>query len=150
MRHLEIVIINKRDINKRIKSFWIVLGNIKFDAGGIKGKNPCEGGINLLTERFGIINHLLKHEFKVVAKPQLKAGKQRGIRDFGKPTKIAEFFAEMQQKNQQGIRRDGKDFLQDKNRKETVKGIIPFASKVLVKIIVKGLRNKERNIKMLF
>ncbi len=36
----------------------------------------------------------------------------------------------MQQKNQQGTRRDGKDFWQDKSGKETGEGIIPFAAKV--------------------
>ena len=55
----------------------------------------------------------------------------------------------MEQKNQKGIRRDRKDFLQDKSRKETGKWIIPFATKMPVKSIVKGLWNKERTIKML-
>lgn len=39
--------------------------------------------------------------------------------------------------------------MQDESGKETGKGIIPFATEVLIKGVIKGLRNKKRYIKML-
>ena len=55
----------------------------------------------------------------------------------------------MQQKDKQGIRRDGTDFLEDEGGKESGKRIVPFAAEMLVKGVVKSGRDKQGNIKVL-
>ena len=50
---------------------------------------------NLLTDRTGMIDHLLEHEFNVVSKAQFKASKQRSIGDFSKTAEITEFSAKV-------------------------------------------------------
>lgn len=44
---------------------------------------------------------------------------------------------------------DREDLLQDRSRKETSKRIKPFAANSLIKSVIKGLRDKKGNIKML-
>ena len=104
----------------------------------------------MLADRFRIVNHLLKHEFNVAGKPQFEARKERGVGDLGKAAESSEFFTELQEENEQGIRRDREDFLQNESRKEASKRKIPFSSKVVIKGIEKSLGNEERNIQMLF
>lgn len=84
----------------------------------------------------------------MVSKSLFKACKQRCIRNFGKPAEIPKLFAKIQKEYKQGIRRDREDFLQDESRKEACKRIISFSSEMLIKGIIKGLRNKKGNIKM--
>lgn len=91
-----IFVVNFQFANKSIEGGVVVFRNIKFDARGVKGKDLSQGGIDLLTEGFCIIDHLLKHEFNVVGKAQFKACKQRCIRDFGKTTELSKFFTEIQ------------------------------------------------------
>lgn len=56
----------------------------------------------------------------------------------------------MEQKNKKGICRDREDLLEDEGGKEGGKGIIPFATKMLVKSVIKDRRDKFREIEMLF
>lgn len=74
------------------------------------------------NQSLSIINHPLKHKCNVDGKAQLETSKKRSIGELGEATKNPEFFAEMQQKNKQGTRRDGKDFLEDEGGKESGKG----------------------------
>ena len=66
--------------------------NEKLNAGGVEGKDLSQGRIDLLADGFGVVNHLLKHEFNVAGKAQLKASKQRRVRDFCKAAEIAKLF----------------------------------------------------------
>lgn len=137
------LVVGFESTDKGIESFGIVLGHIKFNTGCIKGKDPGKSRVDLLTDGLRIVDHPVEHHFNMVGKAQLETCKKGRIRDLGKPTEIPEFFAEMQQKNKQGIRRDGEDFLEDESGKETGKGIIPFAAETLVKGVVKGGRDKQ-------
>jgi hypothetical protein len=56
----------------------------------------------------------------------------------------------MEQKNKKGICRDREDLLEDEGGKEGGKGIIPFATKMLVKSVIKDRRDKFREIEMFF
>ena len=76
------------------ESFRIIFRNVKLNTGGIKGKNLCKRGIYLLTDRLGVINHMLKHEFNVVCKVQFKTGKKRCIRNLGKTAEVSKLFTE--------------------------------------------------------
>ncbi|OUQ15220.1 hypothetical protein [Lachnoclostridium sp. An138] len=91
----------------------------------------------MLADRFRIVNHLLKHEFNAAGKTRFEAGKERGVGDLGKAAEIPEFFTELQEENEQGIRRDKEELLQNDSRKEASKRIIPFLSKVVIKGIEK-------------
>lgn len=55
-----------------MKCFGIIFGNIKFNTRGIKGKYLGKKGINLLTDRLRIVNHLPKHVFNMVSEPQFE------------------------------------------------------------------------------
>ena len=59
-----------------------------------------------------------------------------------------EFFAKSEKKNEQGIRRDGEDFLQDEGGKEAGKRVIPFPAKTLVKGVIENRRDKLRDVEM--
>ena len=132
-----VLVISLELTDKGVKSFRVVFGDIKFDSGSVKGKNLCQRRINVLADRFRIVNHLLKHEFNVAGKPQFEARKERGVGDLGKAAESSEFFTELQEENEQGIRRDREDFLQNESRKEASKRKIPFSSKVVIKGIEK-------------
>jgi hypothetical protein len=54
----------------------------------------------------------------------------------------------VQKKEKQGVGRDGKDFLEDKGRKEAFQRINSFPSKMLVKGIAENGRDELRNAKM--
>ena len=56
----------------------------------------------------------------------------------------------MEQKNKKGICRDREDLLEDEGGEEGGKGIIPFATKMLVKSIIKDRRDEFREIEMFF
>ncbi len=135
--------------DKGIEGFRVVFGNIKLDGGSVKRKHLCEGSINRMADRLGIVNHLLEHEFDITHKILLEAGKKRGIRDFIKPTEGAEFTAEMEKDEQEGIRGYGEDFLEDEGRKETFQGIDPLPSEMPVKGMVKGLGDELPDVEML-
>lgn len=79
-----------------------------------------------------------------------KACEKRGIRHLGKPAEISKFLTEGKKKDQQGIRRDGKNFLKDEGRKEAVERINPFSAKGVVEGMRKDIRNKLLDIAMLF
>lgn len=53
----------------------------------------------------------------------------------------------MEQKNKKGICRDREDLLEDEGGKEGGKGIIPFATKMLVKSVIKDRRDKSERSK---
>jgi len=86
----------------------------------------------------------------MVGKAELEACKERGIGDFRESAEIPKFFAQFQQEDKQGVRRDRKNLLEDEGREEPGKRIIPFATELLIKSMVKGRWNEQRNIKMLF
>lgn len=48
-----------------------------------KSKNLSKRGVNLLTDGFNEINHMLKHQFNVFGKAQVKAYIKRVSGDFG-------------------------------------------------------------------
>ncbi len=56
----------------------------------------------------------------------------------------------MEQKDKKRVRRDWENLLEDEGGKEVGKGMIPFASKMLVKSVIKDRRDKFRNIEMSF
>lgn len=80
-------IIRFEPFDKSVKSLGIILGNIKFNAGGIKGKHQSQRGINQVTDRFGVIHHFLKHEFNIRHKRGFEPGKERSVGNLGKPQK---------------------------------------------------------------
>jgi hypothetical protein len=106
-----ILIISFQASDEGIESFRIIFFNVEFNTRSIKGKYLSERGINDLAEGFCKINHLSKHEFNMILKILTESSKKRSIRDFGKSTKITEFFAKSEKKNEQGIRRDRKNLL---------------------------------------
>lgn len=56
----------------------------------------------------------------------------------------------MKQEDKKGIRGNREDLLEDEGGKESGKGIIPFAPKMLVKSVIKDRRDKFRDIEMFF
>ena len=89
------------------------------------------------------MEHLLDIRFK--GSPE--AGKKRGIGNFGEAAEVPQFPAEAKEKNEQRVGRDGKDFLKDKCREESLQGISPFPPESQVKGTVKIRGDELRNVK---
>lgn len=135
--------------NESIKGFGVVLSDIKLNPGGVKGKDLGQFGIYHVADRFRIVHHLFKHEFNIRLKVLFEPGHKRSIRHFGKATELPEFPAKSEEKEQKGIRGDGKDFLKDEGGKETFKRIISLSVKMLVKGIAENGRDEFGDIKIL-
>ena len=133
-----------------IESFRIIFGDKKFNAGGIKGEDRGKGRINELADGFGEIDHLTEHKLDIGKKIFPETSKERGIRNLVKAAEIPEFPAEGKEKDEQRIRRDGKDLLKDESRKESGKRIRSIPSEALVEGINKDRRNEITDIKMFF
>ena len=73
----------------------------------------------------------------------------RGASGTLKAAKLPEFPAKSKEKEQKGIRRDGKDFLKDESGKETFKRVIPLSAQMLVKGIAENGRDEFWDIKIL-
>ncbi|MCM1176020.1 MAG: hypothetical protein NC341_13365 [Blautia sp.] len=97
-------------------------------------------------EGFGIVFADIK--FNVRSKVLFEASQEGGIGDFGKAAEIPEFLREPEEKEQEGIRGDGKDFLKDKGGKESFKRVSAFSAKVLVKGVTENGRNEFLDIKI--
>lgn len=82
-----ILIVSLETADQGIEGFGIIFRDIKLNTGGIEGKHGGKGSVDGLTDGFGIIHHLLEHEFNVVCKTEFEACKKRSIRDFEKPQK---------------------------------------------------------------
>ena len=131
-----------------IEGFGVVFVDVKFNAGGVKGEDLCQLGIDQLTDGFRIVHHLFKHEFNIRLKVLFETCQERGVGHLGKTTEIPEFPGKREEKEQKGIRGDGKDFLKDEGRKETFQRVIPLSAKVLVKSVAENGRDKLLDIKM--
>ena len=143
-----VLIVGFEPFDKGIEGFRVIFADVKFNAGSVKGKDICEFGINQLADGFGIVHHLLEHEFNIRLKILLKTGQERRVRDFGKTAEVPEFRAEVQENEQKGIRRDGKDFLEDECGEENLKRVIPFPAKMLVKGIAENGRDEFLNVEI--
>ena len=77
-----ILIVSLETADQGIEGFGIVFRNIKFNTRGIERKHGSKGSVDCMTDGFGIIHHLLEHEFNVVCKTEFETCKKRGIRDF--------------------------------------------------------------------
>ena len=63
-----ILIKNFEFFNEGIEGLGVVFRDKKFDAGGVKGKDLCQRGIDELADWFGKIDHLSEHEFNNLVK----------------------------------------------------------------------------------
>ena len=68
-----VFIVTLETADRGIESFLVIFRDIKLDAGGIEGKHGGKGSVDGLTDRFGIIHHLLEHECNVVCKTEFEA-----------------------------------------------------------------------------
>lgn len=132
-----------------IESFGVVFVDEKLNTGGVKGEGQSQFGINHLTDGISIIHHLLKHEFNIRLKVLFETGQERCIGHLGKTAEIPEFPGQPKEKEQEGIRGDGKDFLKDECGKESFQRIVPFPAKVLVKSIAENGRDEFLDVEML-
>ena len=93
--------------------FGIILSDPGLDSGGIKNSHVCFGGIDGLADGFGKVNETVKKVPDVLEEILLKAGDLRSVGDFIKATELAEGSGIVKEYQEQGIRRDRKDFLDD-------------------------------------
>jgi hypothetical protein len=121
-----ILVVGLKLLDKRIEGFGIVLSHIKFNPGSVKGKHIGKGRINGLAERLSEIDHKLEQPFDIREEILLEPCEERGIRDIGKATEIPKFFTEIEEKDEQGVGRNGQNFLKDKSRKKACKGVDSF------------------------
>lgn len=77
-----VFVISLKPADKEKECFGIIFRYIKLNARGIKGKDVNQKGIHLLTDRFGIIHYVLKHEFNMIRKTEFEACKKMCVRDF--------------------------------------------------------------------
>jgi len=133
-----------------IEGLGVVLVDIKFNTGSIKGKDIGKRGINGLADRLGEIDHVVEHQLNVVKEVLFETGEKRGIGDFCEPAEIPQFLTEAKEEDEQGIGRNGKNLLKDKSRKEAGKRIGTFSSQRLVESIGKGGRDKQIQVDMFF
>lgn len=131
-----------------IEGFGVVPADVKLNTGGVKGGDLCQSGIYHLADGFCIVHHLFKHEFNIRLKVLFEPGHKRSTGHLGKAAELPEFPAKREEKEQKGIRGDGKDFLKDEGGKETFKRVIPLSAKMLVKSIAENGRDEFLDIKI--
>ena len=95
-----ILIKNFEFFNEGIEGLGVVFRDKKFDAGGVKGKDLCQRGIDELADWFGKIDHLSEHEFNKGLEVLPEPGKKRGVGDFGETAEIPKFFTDRKEKNE--------------------------------------------------
>ena len=132
-----------------IEGFGVVFVDVKLNTGGVKGEDLCQAGINHLTDGLRIVHHLLKQEFNIRLKAVFEACQERSIGHLGKTAEIPEFPRQSEEKEEKGIRGDGKDFLEDESRKESFQRVIPLPAKVLIKSIAENGRDELPDVEML-
>ena len=106
-----ILIISLQPFNEGVEGFGVIFGNIKLNAGGIKGKDIGERGVNQLTDGFGEIDQGVEHLLDIGLKRNFEPGKERRIGNFGEAAEIPQFLAENKEKDEERIGGDGKDLL---------------------------------------
>ena len=67
-----------------VEGFWIIFVDVKFNTGGVKGKDTNQPGIYYLADGLCIIHHLLKHEFNIRIEVLFETCQKRDIGHLGK------------------------------------------------------------------
>lgn len=83
-----ILIISLESSDEGVEGLWIIFGNIELNAGGIEGKDICQGRIDEVADGFGGIDHGVEHLLDERVKSSFEVGKQGSIRNFGEAAEI--------------------------------------------------------------
>lgn len=70
-----------------MEGFGVVFADKKLNAGGVKGEDLSQSGIDHLVDGFCMIHHLLKHEFNIRLEVLFETGQERGSGTLEKPQK---------------------------------------------------------------
>lgn len=137
-----ILIVSLQPFNEGVEGFGVVFGDIKLNAGGIKGKDIRERGVNQLADGFGEIDQRVEHLLDMGFKRNLEAGKERSIGDFGKAAEVPQLLAKSKEKDEERIGWDGKDLLQDQSGEKAFQRIEAFATERTVESAIKIIRDE--------
>ena len=77
-----------------------------------------------------------------------KSCKKRSIRNLGETAELPQFSAEIEEKDEQGIGRDGKNLLQDKGGKKSFQRVGAFSAKALIESLGKLVRNELAQVEV--
>ena len=92
---------------------WIIFRNPCLYAGGIKNGHICLAGINGVTDLLGKVNQTFKDSLDIFKEVLLKPCDLRGIGNLVKAAEFTEMPRIVEENKEKGIRRDGKDPLDD-------------------------------------
>ena len=89
-----------------IEEFGVVLGDLKFDAGGVVDEIIGLFGVYFPADRLGDLHQPLKQFGEEIAVVFPEPGKLGGVRHLGEAAEIPKFGAALQNRDQQDVRRD--------------------------------------------